>query len=222
MEPLVWICPRVTSVSAKRDSLVCNVKRKYPTVSKELVQTEPCARTCPDPTTLSVSAEMVSRERTVMLQKTRAQRMETLATMEPYAEHFHKAGTPANVPKAGWEHIAKTTLTTAWNSPVFLEAIVLILSMTSNVTALEDSPGRDARKRWTCVPLILVSEECALISYSATNVFVNRVGQAPTVMSTLMTAPALPAKTKEPAWMKSMVTPVSVSRAILVRNASTQ
>lgn len=117
-----------------------------------------------------------------MLPKTHALRMVTPATMELCAEHFHRAGTPASVPKVGVEHTVKRTLMTVWNNHVFLVATVLILFMTSNVTAQEVSQGKDARKRWTCVLLNHVFEECALISFSDMNVFVSLAGLDLTVM----------------------------------------
>lgn len=117
-----------------------------------------------------------------MLPKTPAQRMETHVTTELCAEHFHREGIPASVPKDGWEHTVKTTLMTVWNNHVFLVATVLISFMTSNVTAQEGSKGKDVRKRWTCAQPIHVFEECALISFSDMNVFVSLAGLELTVM----------------------------------------
>jgi len=182
MELLVWICHRATSVSAQRVSPVSSVRMKYQTVLKELAPTEQCARTYLDQTTSSAFAEMDLKERTVMLPKTHAQRMATPVTMELCAEHFHREGIPASVPKDGVEHTVKRTLMTVWNNPVFLVATVLILFMTSNVTVHEGSQGKDVRKRWTCVLLNHVPEECALISFSDMNVFVSLAGLELTVM----------------------------------------
>lgn len=117
-----------------------------------------------------------------MLPKTHAPRTEIHATTEQCAEHFHREGIPASVPKDGWEHIVKITLMTVWNNHVFLVATVLISFMTSNVTAQEGSQGKDVRKRWTFALLIHVFEECVLISFSAMNVFVSLAGLELTVM----------------------------------------
>jgi len=103
--------------------------------------------------------------------------MVTPAVTELYAEHSHKAGIPASVQKGGWEHIVRTTLMTAWNNPVFLEATAQILSMISNVIVQEGSQGSAVKKSKTCAPMIPVSEECALISCSDMNVFVSLGGQ---------------------------------------------
>jgi len=49
--------------------------------------------------------------------------------------------------------------------------------MISNVIVPEGSPGNDAKKSKTCALMILVSEECALISCSDMSVFVSLGGQ---------------------------------------------
>ena len=128
--------------------------------------------------------------------------MVTPAVTELYAEHSHKAGILASARKDGQGHIAKKTLMTVWNNPVFLEATAQILSMISNVIVQEGSQGKDVKKSRTSVLMILVSEECALISCSDMNVFVSLGGQELIVTSTLTIVPALLVKTKELAWMK--------------------
>lgn len=114
--------------------------------------------------------------------KTHAQKMATLVTMELCAEHFLREGILASVPKDGLEHTVKRTLMTVWNNHVFLVVTALILFMTSTVTAQEGSQEKDVRKRWTCVLLSHVFEECVLISFSDMNVFVSLAGLDLTVM----------------------------------------
>jgi hypothetical protein len=110
MELLVLIYLRAIGVTVQKDFPVFNVKRKFQTVLREPAQTELCAKTCLVQEILNVCAEMVLRERIVMLLKIRAPRMETLVIMEVPARPCHREGSPASVQRDGREQFAKTIL----------------------------------------------------------------------------------------------------------------
>ena len=65
-EPSARICLRAIAASVPKDSLVSSARMRSQTAGKASAPTGQCAKTCPDRTTLSASAEMDSREKTVM------------------------------------------------------------------------------------------------------------------------------------------------------------
>ena len=64
--PSARIFPRAIAASAPKDSLVSSARTRSQTAGKAFAQTGQCAKICQDRTTLSASAEMDSREKTVM------------------------------------------------------------------------------------------------------------------------------------------------------------
>jgi hypothetical protein len=131
MGELAWICLKATDVTVRMDIPVSSVKMNSPTALRNPVPSKQCAWISRALTTISVFADLVTKETIAISQQILALRMATLATMELSAELFLRVDTPANVKKDGREGTVMTTLTTALNSPVYLAETAQILKMTS-------------------------------------------------------------------------------------------
>ena len=221
MEPLVLTNLRDTLVSVQKVSQVSSVKMKCLTVWREPALTEQCAKISLDLVTLSVFAEMDSRERTVTSPQTHAQRMVTHASMRPHAEHCHKEDILVSALRAGRVGTVRTTLMIVWSSHVSWVPTVLTWSMTSAVTVLLASLARDVSRRLTCVLMSPVLEVNVLTKCSDMSVSVNLAGQDRIVKSTLMTVGTAPVRIMDCVLMMSMDTLACVSLASLVKTVNT-
>jgi hypothetical protein len=147
MEQPVLTFPKVTDVNALKVILACSVRKKYQTVRKVLVLTGQCARICLVLASLNVCAVKDTKEKTVMLQQTHAQKREILAQMEPVARPCHKVDSPVSVQMAGKALFVKSILMIVLNNHACLEAIAQIWFMTSPVNVLMDFLASGVRKR---------------------------------------------------------------------------
>jgi hypothetical protein len=78
------------------------------------------------------------------------------------------------------------------------------------------------KRKWTCVPVNPVSGESASIDFSVMSALVSQAGLDLTAMSILMTVPLILVIMVVLVWMRLMAILVSVSQALLERNASIQ
>jgi hypothetical protein len=120
MELPVLICLKATGVTVTKDTPDSSVRKRIQTVLKTPAQTEPCARIFQDLVTLNVCAARATRATIVMLPRTPAPRMATLAPTMLCAGPCLRAGSPASASLAGREPCARIILMIVWNSLVYL------------------------------------------------------------------------------------------------------
>jgi hypothetical protein len=173
---LVLIYLRALVVSVQLDTLDFNVNWNEVNVKKTRAQKEQCVKTYPVVVQLTVYVDQDTKVQDVISHLILALQTKLFVKTVGDVLVFYKVDLNVNVHQDGLVDIVKRILTIVLKTHVFLVAIVLILSMITNVLVHLVLQARGVKKRLTYALTVRVRMEFVWIVYFIMNVSVIQVG----------------------------------------------